>query len=79
MAPHSNIETYAAFRFLIDNWRWAGVPFYVQAGKRLAARKTEVEIKFKAIPEVLFAKAGLRGSQAQPPDDSDTAKRGRVP
>ena len=56
VAPDSNIETYAAFRFLIDNWRWAGVPFYVQAGKRLAARKTEVEIKFKAIPEVLFAR-----------------------
>ena len=56
VAPNSNIETYAAFRFAIENWRWAGVPFYVQAGKRLAQRSTEIEIRFKAIPEVLFAR-----------------------
>lgn len=52
--PKSCVETFAAFRFEIENWRWAGVPFFVQAGKRLAQRATEVEIQFKAIPDVLF-------------------------
>jgi glucose-6-phosphate 1-dehydrogenase len=54
--PRSTTETYAAFRFALDNWRWAGVPFYVQAGKRMPQRVTEVYIRFKAIPEVLFAR-----------------------
>ncbi len=54
--PHSTTETFAAFRFALENWRWAGVPFYVQAGKRLPRRATEVFIRFKAIPEVLFAR-----------------------
>ncbi|HZT41717.1 MAG TPA: glucose-6-phosphate dehydrogenase [Chthonomonadaceae bacterium] len=54
--PSSMTETYAAFRFGVENWRWAGVPFTVQAGKRLAARLTQVQIQFKAIPEVLFAR-----------------------
>lgn len=54
--PWSSTETFAAFRFHLDNWRWAGVPFYVQAGKRLAKRTTVVRIQFKAIPEVLFAR-----------------------
>ena len=56
VAPNSEVETYSAFRFACDNWRWEGVPFYVQAGKRLASRATEVQIQFKAIPEVLFAR-----------------------
>ncbi len=54
--PNSQTETYAAFRFSLENWRWAGVPFYVQAGKRMPKRVTEVQIQFKAIPEVLFAR-----------------------
>jgi glucose-6-phosphate 1-dehydrogenase len=41
-------------RLMIDNWRWAGVPFYVRTGKALAARKTEIAIKFKQAPFVLF-------------------------
>ena len=56
VAPDSTTETFAAFRFHLDNWRWAGVPFYVQAGKRLAKRSTSVRIQFKAVPEVLFAR-----------------------
>jgi glucose-6-phosphate 1-dehydrogenase len=43
-----------ALKFLIDNWRWHGVPFYVRAGKRLAKRMTEVSIHFKRVPFVLF-------------------------
>ncbi|GBQ34094.1 glucose-6-phosphate dehydrogenase [Komagataeibacter saccharivorans] len=52
--PHSLTETYAAMKFQIDNWRWAGVPFYVRTGKRLAARKTEIAIHFKSAPYALF-------------------------
>jgi len=56
VAPYSSTETFSAFRFQLDNWRWAGVPFYVQAGKRLAQRTTFVRIQFKAIAQVLFAR-----------------------
>ena len=52
--PHSLTETYVAMKFQIDNWRWAGVPFYVRTGKRLAARKTEIAIHFKSAPYALF-------------------------
>jgi glucose-6-phosphate 1-dehydrogenase len=54
--PKSNTETFAAFRFEIENWRWSGVPFYVQAGKRMPRRTTEVQIQFKPVPAVLFAR-----------------------
>lgn len=52
--PLSNTETFAAMRFQIENWRWAGVPFYVRAGKRLAKRFTEITIQFKQPPTMLF-------------------------
>ena len=52
--PKSNTETFAAMRFQIENWRWAGVPFYVRAGKRLAKRYTEITIQFKQPPTMLF-------------------------
>ena len=48
--PHSKVETYLAARFEIDNWRWAGVPFYVRTGKRLAERCTEVVLRYKQVP-----------------------------
>jgi glucose-6-phosphate 1-dehydrogenase len=47
-------ETFAALTLLIDNWRWAGVPFYLRTGKRLPARFTEIAIQFKRAPFVLF-------------------------
>ncbi len=50
----STTPTYAAFKWRIDNWRWQGVPFFVRAGKRLAARATEVSIHFKAPPHMMF-------------------------
>jgi glucose-6-phosphate 1-dehydrogenase len=62
--PHSSTETFAAFRFQVDNWRWAGVPFYVQAGKRMPRKVTEVAIHFKPIPRVLFAQ--LPGVEIEP-------------
>lgn len=50
----SHIESYVALRLFIDNWRWAGVPFYLRAGKRLPKRATEIAIVFKDAPGVLF-------------------------
>ena len=52
--PDSKTETYVALRLMIDNWRWAGVPFYIRTGKRLGSRHTEVAIQFKRAPLVLF-------------------------
>jgi glucose-6-phosphate 1-dehydrogenase len=54
VAAHSMTETYVAMRLILDNWRWAGVPFYLRTGKALAARRTEIAIKFKSAPFVLF-------------------------
>ena len=54
VAPDSGTETFVALRLLIDNWRWADVPFYVRTGKRLAKRVTEIAIQFKRAPFVLF-------------------------
>jgi glucose-6-phosphate 1-dehydrogenase len=54
VAPDSNTETFVALKLLIDNWRWAGVPFYLRTGKRLARRTTEVVIQFRRTPFVLF-------------------------
>jgi glucose-6-phosphate 1-dehydrogenase len=52
--PHSTTETYAAMKLTIENWRWAGVPIYIRAGKRLAKRVTEVTVVFKQPPLHLF-------------------------
>jgi glucose-6-phosphate 1-dehydrogenase len=56
VSPTSNVETYVALRVGIDNWRWAGVPFYLRTGKHLAARMTEIVIRFKPAPLSPFAK-----------------------
>jgi glucose-6-phosphate 1-dehydrogenase len=53
----SNTPTYGAVKFAIDNWRWAGVPFYVRSGKRLAERISEIAIEFKRVPHRLFAQS----------------------
>ena len=50
----STTETYVALRLQIENWRWAGVPFYLRTGKRLAKRTTEIAIQFKRAPLILF-------------------------
>jgi glucose-6-phosphate 1-dehydrogenase len=54
VAPDSFVETYAALKLRIDNWRWAGVPFYLRTGKRLPKRWTEIAIRFKDAPLLLF-------------------------
>ncbi|MCB0345146.1 MAG: glucose-6-phosphate dehydrogenase [Bdellovibrionales bacterium] len=52
--PDSETETFVAMRLAIDNWRWAGVPFFLRAGKRLAKRVTEISIHFRSAPHTLF-------------------------
>src|SRR5438876_6843405 len=59
VAKDSSIETFVALKLLIDNWRWADVPFYLRTGKRLKARDTEIAIQFKRAPFVLFRKTGI--------------------
>ena len=54
VAPNSNVETYVALRLEIDNWRWAGVPFYIRTGKHLSHRTTEIAIRFKQAPYAAF-------------------------
>jgi glucose-6-phosphate 1-dehydrogenase len=54
VAPDSTVETFVAIRASIDNWRWAGVPFYLQTGKRLPRKATEVAVMFKEVPSYLF-------------------------
>jgi len=54
VAPDSRTETFVAMKLAIDNWRWAGVPFYVRTGKRIAARNTHVVIQFRRAPLILF-------------------------
>ncbi|WP_342643162.1 glucose-6-phosphate dehydrogenase [Rhodoligotrophos ferricapiens] len=54
VSPTSMTETYVAMKFMIDNWRWSGVPFYVRTGKSLCTRRTEIGIQFKQAPHVLF-------------------------
>jgi glucose-6-phosphate 1-dehydrogenase len=55
VAPNSRTETFVALKLFIDNWRWAGVPFYLRHGKRLPKQTAEIAIQFKAPPAVLFA------------------------
>jgi glucose-6-phosphate 1-dehydrogenase len=62
--PHvsrsSRTETFVAMRVLIDNWRWANVPFYLRTGKRLAKRTTEIVIQFKRAPHIVFRERNLQ-------------------
>jgi glucose-6-phosphate 1-dehydrogenase len=54
VAKDSHVETYAAMQLEIDNWRWAGVPFFIRTGKHLAGRMTEIAIRFKPAPYTVF-------------------------
>ena len=54
VSGRSGTETYVALKLQIDNWRWAGVPFYLRTGKRLAKRTTEIAIRFKRAPYAIF-------------------------
>jgi glucose-6-phosphate 1-dehydrogenase len=54
VSPESGTETYAAVKLEVENWRWAGVPFYLRAGKRMKKRATEISIQFKQPPLLIF-------------------------
>ena len=60
VAPDSQTETFAALRLSIDNWRWAGVPFYVRAGKRLPKSVTEIRVQFKRPPHLTFGREAMQ-------------------
>ena len=68
VSPESGTETYAAVKLEIENWRWAGVPFYLRAGKRLRKRATEISIQFKQPPLLIFNRMAGSGpcSEIQP-------------
>jgi glucose-6-phosphate 1-dehydrogenase len=59
VSPTSQTETFAALRLQVENWRWAGVPFYLRSGKRLARRDTQLSIQFRRPPLRLFQEAGV--------------------
>jgi glucose-6-phosphate 1-dehydrogenase len=56
--PNSNTETFVALKLYIDNFRWAGTPFYIRTGKRLEANSGEIVVQFKSLPQVLYFKDG---------------------
>ncbi len=57
VAPDSRTETFVALKLLVDNWRWAGVPFYLRTGKRLASRTSQIVIQFHRTPHLIFRRA----------------------
>ena len=64
--PNSKTETFVGLKFFIDNWRWAGVPFYIRTGKKLPTRVTEIVIQFKSVPHHLFdINSSLTGGKNQ--------------
>ncbi|HLZ80750.1 MAG TPA: glucose-6-phosphate dehydrogenase [Ktedonobacteraceae bacterium] len=65
VSPKSTTETYVAMKIFIDNWRWAGVPFYLRSGKHLPKRVTEIAIQFKQAPLMLFKRSEAHG-QVEP-------------
>jgi glucose-6-phosphate 1-dehydrogenase len=84
--PHSQVETYVALKLTIDNWRWAGTPFYLRTGKRLPKRATEVAIQFKQAPHLPFSAQAAEGLEANAlvmriqPDEGASLKFGaKVP
>jgi glucose-6-phosphate 1-dehydrogenase len=64
VARYSRTETYVALQLHVSNWRWAGVPFYLRTGKRLARKVTEIAVILKPVPHVAFQSSGSVGIQA---------------
>lgn len=56
---HSSTETFTAMKLLIENWRWAGVPFFLRTGKRMPQKTTQIRIEFQRVPHLLFAKTAV--------------------
>jgi glucose-6-phosphate 1-dehydrogenase len=60
VSPRSRTETFSALRLVIDNWRWAGVPFFLRAGKRMPKRSTTIRVQFKRPPHLTFGRQAMR-------------------
>jgi glucose-6-phosphate 1-dehydrogenase len=81
----SRTETYVALRMFVDNWRWAGVPFYMRHGKHLPQRATEIVIRWKDVPNVLFnqsaspLKSNMLTLRIQPEEGFDLRTNAKVP
>ncbi|HQP19016.1 MAG TPA: glucose-6-phosphate dehydrogenase, partial [Phenylobacterium sp.] len=82
----SDTETFAALRVDIDNWRWAGVPFFLRTGKRLPERRTQIVIQFKGVPHSIFgatAQADMVANQLiidlQPDEDIELVLMNKAP
>ena len=77
--PKSVTETFVAIKLEIENWRWAGVPFYIRAGKRMAKRTTEVTVSLQAAADAAIQRIGeraLRRHSSEPDHDAHPAGRG---
>jgi glucose-6-phosphate 1-dehydrogenase len=61
VSKDSDTETYVALKLFVENWRWAGVPFYLRTGKRLPKRVTEISVHFRRAPHLLFPESGAEG------------------
>ncbi|MDZ4802725.1 MAG: glucose-6-phosphate dehydrogenase [Bryobacteraceae bacterium] len=68
VAPNSQTDTYSAVTFYVDNWRWAGVPFYIRSGKRMPKRVTDIAIHFNAPPHSPFSRGGHDDAPAAQPN-----------
>jgi glucose-6-phosphate 1-dehydrogenase len=86
IGAQSSTETYAAIRFSINNWRWAGVPFYLRSGKRMARRVSEIAIRFKRAPGNIFAEsdrfqlaANTLAFQIQPDEGMSMVLNAKIP
>jgi glucose-6-phosphate 1-dehydrogenase len=84
--PGSTTETFAALRLHIRSWRWAGVPFYLRTGKRLARRLTEIAVTLKPVPHLLFSDQGSLGVRPnqivltlQPDEGVSVLLMGKIP
>ena len=76
VARDSRTETYVAMQLFVDNWRWAGVPFYLRAGKRMTKRVTEIALRFREVPHRLFEQGMAANTLALriQPDEGITLK-----
>jgi glucose-6-phosphate 1-dehydrogenase len=60
--PNSLVPTYVAMKFMVDNWRWQGVPFYLRTGKRLPKKVSEIAIQFRDVPFLIFQSAAKQAN-----------------
>lgn len=85
VAPDSRVETYVALKLFVDNWRWAGVPFYLRHGKNLPERVTEITVRWKDTPCVLFnnadtkLKSNMLTMRIQPNEGFELRTNAKVP